>query len=145
MEREGKIGSLLNLEASPLVSHKERLDKDSSSKSPTRTSFRGIVARFLTRRTSKGKEGVTSQSAGSQTSQSVPVSRVARSKAWQEKRKSVADLEKPMDGVGLATGNGDGDMSGVFIKDFAYALEELPVSRSSLCEECDEMRTEDSV
>ena len=138
MEREGKIGNLLDLDASPLVSHKESLDKNSGPKSPTRASFRGIVARFLSRRTSKGKDGSTGQSAGSQTSQPVPMSRVARSKAWQENRKSLADLEKPMDGVGLATGNGDGDMSGVFIKDFAYALEELPVSRSSFCEERDE-------
>ena len=29
-----------------------------------------------------------------------------------------------MDGVGLATGHGDGDMDGVIIKDFAYLPED---------------------
>ena len=52
-------------------------------------------------------------------------------KEYEEYRKSMVDLEKPMDGVGLATGNGDGDMKGVFIKDFAYVLQEKPASASS--------------
>ena len=54
-----------------------------------------------------------------------------------EYRKSVADLDKPMDGVGLATGNGDGDMQGVFIKDFAYSpeKEQQPGEGASISEE----------
>ena len=138
MVGEPKMSNLLDLEGNPLVAHKEHLDRDSKSNPPTKASFWVIVARFLSRRVSKGQNVNASRSVESQKSQSVSIPRVAQSKTRQEYRKSVADLEKPMDGVGLATGNGDGDMSGVFIKDFAYPLEESPLSRSSVCEEHDE-------
>lgn len=103
---------------------------------PAKTSLRGIVARFLTRRPTPKESPVSPKSpSASPKPETVPTPRVLRSKTREESReyrKSVVDLdlEKPMDGVGFATGNGDGDMRGVIIKDFACVQKDPPASRS---------------
>jgi len=135
MEREGKLGNVVQVEGGLARPHQPGLSVISPTTATTKTTIRGIVACFLTRRSSKRKDANQSQSVSDQKQESVPTPRVARSKAWMEHRKSVADLEKPMDGVGLATGNGEGDMRGVIIKDFATVTNNPPVSESNSCEE----------
>ena len=116
-----------------LAEYKNQRASDSS-----RVSFKGLVARILTRRSSKGRERESPSTQLPELApkkvEPVPRPRVVRRsmrKEYEEYRKSVVELEKPMDGVGLATGNGDGDMRGVFIKDFAYELKEKSASTPS--------------
>ncbi|KAL6716654.1 hypothetical protein ACLMJK_006222 [Lecanora helva] len=105
----------------------------------TRKSLRNIVTRFLTRRPS-AKEKTASHNLPDAFSEkeAVPAPRPVRREGCEEQRehrKSVIEIGKPMDGVGLATGNGDGDQKGVIIKDFAYVVEERPASKESSCVE----------
>ena len=110
-----------------------------TASSTTRSNFKSIVSRFLTWRGGKGGKEVAMPPPPTPVkqievkrgeAQSVPRPRVL----WtREKRTEMAhyrkcvfaDLDNRLAGGGRATGNGDGDMSGVWMKDFAYPLAEV--------------------